>query len=209
MPKKKNGMPFEAYPGPNKDDNGQKLLFVRPARGRRMTLAELENFCAVGYAIRKGDINRALQAFIDAASDFMSQGYTIETPIGVFEPKLAMKRPVVDPDDVQHDDVEFDGIQFRVSKEFKKEVKRHLGSDGFRYVRKPSSTRLLANEEHLLKALQKSLDANKGYTTVADFVYYSGLTTYSARKRLNKWSYGEHPRLKTMTYGRTTVYVET
>ena len=54
MPIKKNGMPFEAYPRPNKDDDGQKLLFARPARGRRMALTDLENYCAVGYAIRNG-----------------------------------------------------------------------------------------------------------------------------------------------------------
>ena len=208
MPIKKNGMPFEAYPGPNKDDDGQKLLFAKPARGRRMTLTDLENYCTMGYAVRNGDLSRVFQIFIDVASKFMSQGYTIETPVGLFEPKLAMKRPVVNPDDVRHDDVEFDGIQFRVSKSFKKKVKLQLGSDGFRYVRKPSSTRLMANEEHLQKALQKSINVNNGYTTVADFAYYSGLTVYSARKILNKWCYGEHPRLKTMSYGRTTVYIE-
>ena len=65
MPIKKNGMPFEAYPGPNKDDDGQKLLFAKPARGRRMTLTDLENYCTMGYAVRNGDLSRVFQIFIE------------------------------------------------------------------------------------------------------------------------------------------------
>lgn len=208
MPIKKVGMPFEAYPGPNKDENGQKLLFARPARGKRMSMEELERFCVGSYAVRNGDLERAFQVFIDATAWFMSQGYTIETPIGIFEPKLAMKRAIANPDDVHHDDVEFDSIQIRVAKSFKKKVKQKIGSDGFRYVRKPSSSRLMANEEHLLKALQKSIKANNGYTTVASFAHYSGLTDYSARKKLAKWCHGDQAYLKSTRYGRTTIYTE-
>lgn len=206
MPHKTNGMPFETYPSPNKDENGQSLLFAKPARSRKMTLDELEGFCADAFSIRNGEMTRALQAFMKGASRFMSQGYTIETPIGTFEPKLTMKRPIANPDEVTHDDVQFDSILFRPSKTFKKTMKYTIGSDGFRYIRKTPTNRLIANEAQLLQALQKSLDANNGNTTVGSFAYYSGLTKYSARKTLNHWCYGKNPILKTMYYGRTTIY---
>ena len=208
MPVKKTGMPFEVYSGPNKDENGQNLLYARPARGRRMTLAELENFSSESYAMRNGELSRAFQVFISAAARFMSQGYSIETPIGVFEPKLTMKRPVADPDDVQHNDVEFDGIQIRTSKMLHKAVDDKLSFDGFRYVRKPLSARLLKNEEHLLKALQKSISDNGGYTTASSFAAHSGLTVYSAKKRLDKWCRGEEPLLRKTTYGRSTIFMK-
>lgn len=206
MPVKKVGMPFEAYPGPQKGKDGQNALFVRPKSGLRMTMADLENYCSIGYSLRKGEMTRVFQTFAEVASQFMSRGYTIETPIGIFEPKLEMKRRVTNPDEVSHNDVQLEGIQVRVSKSFKKALKQEIGSDGFRYVRKPSSSRLMKNDEHLLKALDKSLQANYGHTTVASFAFHSGLTDYSARKRLNMWCNGEKPLLKSTSFGRTTIY---
>lgn len=208
MPKKKNGMPFETYPSPQKDEKGQKVLFARAARNRKITLDELEGFCANSYSIRNGEMTRALQAFMKGASQFMSNGYTIETPIGTFEPKLTMKRQVTNPDEVTHDDVQFDNIQFRASKAFKKTMKSAIGSDGYCYVHTPHSSRLLANEEHLLKALQKSIDANNGHTTVSSFARHSGLTDYSARKQLPRWCCGDKPLLKSERYGWTNIYTK-
>lgn len=206
MPRKTNGMPFETYPGPQKGDDGENALFARPRSGLRITMDELEKYCSTGYSLRKGEMTRVFQTFEEVASRFMSEGYTIETPIGIFEPKLEMKRRVTNPDEVKHDDVQLEGIQVRVAKSFKKALKKNIGSDGFRYVRKPSSKRLLANDEHLLKALEKSINMHKGYTTVASFAFHSGLTAYSARKKLNKWCYGEQPLLRMENFGRTTIY---
>ena len=171
-----------------------------------MTLRDLEDYCSIGYSLRKSEMTRVFQIFEDVAAKFMSQGYTIETPIGNFEPKLEMKRQISNPDDVQHDDVQLDGIQFRVTKSFKKSLKSEIGSDGFRYLRKPLSSRLMVKEAHLLKSLQKSIDSNNGYATVATFAFYSGLTDYSARKILDHWCYGNEPRLKRSKYGRVTIY---
>ena len=208
MPHKTNGMPFETYPSPRKDENGQKVLFAKPVRNRKITLDELEGFCASSYSIRNGEMTRALQAFMKGASQFMSKGYTIETPIGIFEPKLTMKRRVTNPDEVTHDDVQFDNIQFRSSRTFKKTMKYAIGSDGYRYVRKTHSSRLLANEAQLLKALQKSIDANNGHTTVSSFSYYSGLTDYSARKILTHWCCGDKPLLKSERFGWANIYTK-
>lgn len=208
MPIKKVGMPFEIYPGPKEGDDGQKILFAKPKSGLKITLKDIEDYCSIGYAIRKGDMARIFQTFEDVATRFMSQGYTIETPIGTFEPKLDMKRQVTNPDEVHHDDVQLEGIQFRASKSFKKTLTEKIGSDGFRYMRKPSTTRLIANEKHLLQALKKSLEANNGYTNAASFAQYSGLTIYSARIKLSKWCYGKNPLLKSAKFGRATIYTE-
>ena len=206
MPRKTHGMPFETYPSPQKGDDGQNTLFARPRSGLRMTIDELEKYCSTGYSLRKGEMTRVFLTFEEVASKFMSQGYTIETPIGTFEPKLEMKRKVTNPDEVKHDDVQLEGIQVRVAKSFKKALKANIGSDGFRYTRRPSSKRLLTNDEHLLKALEKSINVHRGYTTVASFAFHSGLTDYSARKKLEKWCYGETPFLKKESFGRTTIY---
>ena len=208
MPIKKVGMPFEVHPSPKKGDDGKNALYAKLRSGRRMTLMDLENYCSTGYSLRKGDMTRVFQTFEDVAAKFLSQGYTIETPIGVFEPKLEMKRRITNPDEVHHDDVQLEGIQFRAAKSFKKELKSEMGSEGFRYIRKPSSSSLKNNEKFLLQALQKSIDDNQGYTTISSFVAYSGLTDYSARKVLHHWCHGEKPLLKRSKYGHAFVYTK-
>ncbi len=212
MPRKKEGMPFEVYPGPNKAENGEKLLYVKPKSGMKRTLQELEDFYSYKFSFRKGDMTRLFEAFIEMSAKAMAQGYRIETPIGTFAPKLRFKRNLVEkltnPDEVKHNDVELEGIDCKLSKKYKKELKIEIGAEGFRYVRKAMSSRILINQQHLEEALQKSLKYNKGYTTVYSFAIYSGLTEYSARKQLNHWCYGEHPRLQRSRVSRAVIYTE-
>ena len=61
-------MPFEAHPSPMKAENGDNLLYVKPQRGLKLSLDDLETWCVGRNAIRKGDIERAFDAFIDCAA---------------------------------------------------------------------------------------------------------------------------------------------
>jgi hypothetical protein len=79
--------------------------------------------------------------------------------------------------------------------------------DGFRYVRKPQSNRLLNNQQHLEKALQQCIKEH-GYATVASFAAHSGLTDHSARRQLDKWCYGDNPKLQFSRFGRIHIYTE-
>lgn len=196
MPRKKNGMPFEAHPSPMKAENGENLLYVKPKSGLKMTLDDIESWCLGHNALRKGDMMRTFDAFMDGAAYWMSRGFRIETPIGTFSPKIGLKRKETNPDNIKHDDVELQGIDYQSTKPFEKELEKEIGSDGFRYVRVPVSSRIMNNQEHLEKALQESLKANNGYTTVRSFSYYSGLTEHSARKQLDHWCYGNNPKLQ-------------
>ena len=201
-------MPFEAHPSPLKAENGEKLLYVKPLSGRTRTIQDIENLYADRYSLRKGDMLRAFDAFMDIASQWMAEGYRIETPIGTFAPKIKLKRHVTDPDEIQHDDVELDGIDYQSIKPFEKALKYKIGVDGFRYVRKPTSSKLMSNLQHMEKALRRSIEANKGYTTVSSFALYSGLTEHSARNQLNKWCYGDSPKLQRSRFGHAIIYTE-
>jgi len=208
MPRKKNGMPFEAHPTPQKDAKGESLLYVTPQSGLKRTLHELETYFGDKYSIRSGEMTRMFEAFMEAAPIWMAEGYRIETPIGTFSAKIELKRDITNPDDIKHDDVAFKGIDFRPTKQFEKELKYAIGSDGFRYVRKPTSSRILNNLQHLEEALQKSIKANKGYTTVASFARYSHLTEHSARKQLNRWCCGDSPKLQKSRISHAHIYTE-
>lgn len=208
MPRKKYGMPFEAHPTPQKNTNGESLLYVMPQSGLKRTLDELETYYGDKYSIRKGEMSRMFEAFMEVAPKWMAEGYRIETPIGTFSAKLELKRDITNPDDIKHDDVELKGIDYRPTKQFEKELDLEIGSDGFRYIRKPLSSRIMNNIQHLEEALQKSIRANNGYTTVASFAYYSHLTEHSARKQLNLWCTGENPKLHMSRVSHAHIYTE-
>ncbi len=89
----------------------------------------------------------------------------------------------------------------------KLKLKRQVIRDGFRYVRKPQSNRLLNNQQHLEKALQQCIK-ERGYATVASFAAHSGLTDHSARRQLDKWCYGDNPKLQFSRFGRIHIYTE-
>ena len=207
MPRKKTGMPFEAHPSPKVTENGEKLLYVKPQSGLVRTLSEFEMWFHDKFSLRQGDMNRVFEAMLDGAPEWFAAGYRIETPIGTFSPKLKLKRQVTDPDDISHDDVELDGIEFQPSKSFIKNMEYAVVRDGFRYVRKPQSNRLLNNQQHLEKALQQCIKEH-GYATVASFAAHSGLTDHSARRQLDKWGYGDNPKLQFSRFGRIHIYTE-
>lgn len=208
MPRKKNGLPFEVHPSPMKADNGESLLYAKLRSGMKKTLQELEAYYSFKYSFRKGELVRLFDDVLDMFVEVMAEGYRIETPLGTFWAKLGMKRQITNPDDVRFDDVELQGIEFQFSKAFLKKLKIKTDSDGFRFVRQPTSSRIMRNMQHLEDALHKSLKANKGYTNVRSFSIYSGLTEYSARKVLNKWCIGNNPKLQRSRVSHAIIYTE-
>lgn len=207
MPRKTVGLPFEVHPSPMKDERGEKLLYAKPQSGMKIELKDIEAHYGDKYSIRPGELQRIFASFLEASARLMCKGYTIETPIGTFSAKLEMKRQVTNPDAVRHDDVKVAGIDFRPAHEYVEELESNTWKDGFRYVRKKSSAKLLDNQQFLLDVLTKSI-GNKGYTTVSEFRQKSGLTAHSARKQLAYWSCGENAILKWSTVGNTTIYTQ-
>lgn len=191
-----------------KDENGKNLLYIKPLSGRKITMKEIDHQCASSHAMKDGELIRAVDAALEHIIYWMSEGYRIETPIGTFEPKLRLKQPKTETDKVRSDDAELQGIDFMPSKKFEKTLKIKISRNGFRYIRRPDSSSLMRNEQYLIEALQKSIKANNGYTTVNSFATYSGLTVYSARKRLNSWCHGEHPMLQCSHFGHLLIYTE-
>jgi nucleoid DNA-binding protein len=109
MPRKNTGMPVEAHPSPKVAENGERLLYVKPQSGLTKSLDDFETWFGDKYSLRKGEITRAFEAFLDAAPEWLAKGYRIETPFGSFAPKVRLKRQVTDPDDIYHDDIELEG----------------------------------------------------------------------------------------------------
>ena len=205
MPRKTDGIPFEVHRSPKRDDDGNKVLYAI-THGRQRTFEEMDRLVAMSSALRNGELQRSFDTFLDECVKWVSQGYRVQTPLGVFSLKLGMKRKITNPRDVRHDDVEFKGVDFKPSAEFIKGVKNKVRYEGFRYVHKADSSVLMANEEYMEQALQKSLKVEGGYTTVSSFMFYSGLTKYSATKMLRHWCYTKPPKLRERKIGHSIIY---
>lgn len=206
MPRKTNGMPFEIHPSPKKAENGKNMLYVRPRSRQKITMEQLDDYCAKHYALRPGELTRAFQAFIEATGYYLSEGYRVETLIGSFAPKIGLKCELTDPDEVKTTDVLFEGIEYKSVKEYEKSVLSNLL--GFRRANNPNVQQLMADEDHLNKALQANLERYHGYVTARSFAHSANITYYSARKQLDKWCEGEHPRLLKTKQGQEYIYTE-
>ena len=206
MPRKTNGMPFEIHPSPKKAENGKNLLYVRPRSRQKITMEQLDDYCANHYALRPGELTRAFQAFIEATGYYLSEGYRVETLIGTFAPKIGLKRELTDPDEVKTTDVLFEGIEYKSVKEYEKSVLSNLR--GFRRANNPNVQQLMADEDHLNKALQANLERYHGYVTARSFAHSANITYYSARKQLDKWCEGDNPRLLKTKQGQEYIYTE-
>ena len=206
MSRKTDGMPFEIHPSPKKTKDGRTILYVRPRSSQKITMEQLDDYCAENYALRPGELTRAFRAFIQATGYYLSKGYRMETLIGSFAPKIGLKRELTDPDEVKNYDVQFEGIEYKSVKEFEKSVLSWL--DGFRRVNNPNVQQLMADEDHMNKALQENLKRYNGYVTTRSFAYFANITYYSARKQLDAWCQGGNPRLLKTKRGQEYIYTE-
>ena len=203
MPRKKDGMLFEVHPTPVKGKDGKNIVYVRPAMHYKLTMKGLEDFCNRNYHSPYGEMMRAFDYFLRAASEVMAMGYRVETPIGSFAPKLKLLREITDPDKVTSRDVVFDGVEYNPGKLWNRELEKW--SHGFRRAENLDTQKILAEKQKLEELLNK-LVGDGGCTTARQFARVSKLTYYSASKLLNGWCEGDNPKLLKSKQGQVYIY---
>ncbi|MBR1505347.1 MAG: hypothetical protein IJ614_04490 [Prevotella sp.] len=206
MPTKKDGMLFELHPTPAKGRDGRNIIYARPASGRKMTIRQIDAYCAAHYGLREFELERAFRAFLQAAGHWLAEGYRIETPIGSFVARLALDGEYTAPDAVKPRNVSLDNVDYNPGQLWNQEMRKW--SHGFRRADNPNTLELLANQEHLEQVMRKTLEAHHGYITAGMFARSSGLTKYSARKQLNHWTEGDNPKLLKTRQGKEDIYTE-
>ena len=205
MPRKKKGFLYEVHPTPMKGKDGRNIVYARPARGMKLDIDAVDDYCHQHYETKKGELEFVLKQFQKCAAELMARGYRIETPIGSFVPKLGLKREITDADEVEDDDVMLDGVDYNPGKLWNKAIDPWL-FNGFTRVDNPNVQELMQDTEHLERALKECL--KKGYVTVTMFANRASLSKYSARKQLEAWTKGEIPKLMRSKMGQLHVYTE-
>ena len=197
-------MAFELHPSPMKNDEGENLLYVKPMKGNCVTLDELDKYCAENSGLPRHTLTSVFNYFETVCAQFLADGNSIKTPIGVFSPRLSLKGEFTDPAKVGVNDVEWRGVEFQPSKQFMKQIKDR--SRGFLRAPGCKRTKGTPSDDQLLQALDKSFADLGGYTTVRSFMFFSKLTRYSAKNYLNSLCQGDHPLLDRSFMGHTIIY---
>ena len=110
MPRKTDGIEFEIHPRPTKGEDGKPLLYVRPAKGRKKSFKELENFCNKYRGLRTGELQQVMDVLMEVVALWVSDGYRVETPLGSFAPKLKLLGEHTDPKTIHGRDVVYAGL---------------------------------------------------------------------------------------------------
>ena len=123
MPRKTDGMMFELQPRPTTGEDGKPLLYARPAAPYKRTMKDVETYCAF-KGLPSGLVEMAFNTFVDICSEWLADGYRVETPLGTFAPKIKLEGDFTDPSKVKGKDVKFAGIELVPAKHFVKTVSR-------------------------------------------------------------------------------------
>ena len=185
MPRKTDGIEFEIHPRPTKGEDGKPLLYVRPAKGRKKSFKQLEDFCNKYRNLRTGELQMVF-----------------DTPIGSFAPKLKLLGEHTDPKTIHGRDIEYAGIEFIPSKEFIKEGGKNR--EGYRKSEAQVGNSQMYDEKAMDEALRRCM--RLGYATIPEFMIFSGLKRDSAKAYLDSLCKGEHPRLWKVRESRRWLY---
>ena len=202
MPRKTDGIEFEIHPRPTKGEDGKPLLYVRPAKGRKKSFKELEQFCNKYRGLHTGELQMMFDIVMDVVGHWLSDGYRVETPIGSFAPKLKLMGEHTDPSTIHGRDIRYAGIEFIPTKEFVREGGQNC--KGYRKSKEPVGNSQMYDEKAMDEALWQSMKL--GYTTIPEFMRFSGLKRDSAQSYLDNLCKGDHPRLWKVRESRRWLY---
>ena len=205
MPRKKKGFLYEVHPTPAKGSDGRNIVYACPAKGMKLSIDAVDDYCATHHCLRSGELKLALEEFLRAAGALMARGYRIETPIGTFSPKLALKREVTSASDVKDSDVVLDGVDYHPCRRWNEAIGKWL-FNGFSRSANPDTSEALGDTARLEQVLADCL--KNGYVTTRRFAARAGLTPYSARKVLEAWTQGDNPKLMRSKMGQLHIYTE-
>ena len=164
-------------------------------------MKDVERFCSF-RGVNSAVVDIAFETFIEACSQWLADGYRVETPLGVFSPKIKLEGDFTDPAKVKGKDVKFVGIELAPSKHFLKEVK--WKQNGFRHKGTSTGNSQLLDASFMEKALQHAM--RRGFTTIRTLMACSGLKYHSAQRYLNRLCYGENPTLRCERIGNSYHY---
>lgn len=202
MPRKTNGIVYELFPRPTKDEDGKPFLYAEPVITVKHSVKELDAFCAEYRGMSRHSVETAFNLACEVCAMWLKEGHRVETPFGTFAPKLKLLGDHTDPNRVTGKDIVYDGVKFTAAKDFVNDA--DCSREGFRRDDRFVKPKKAQSQEELEQALRKSI--SHGYITVKMFMIRSGMKQTSARNYLNSLCKGDSPRLRKYKEGQTMHY---
>ena len=203
MPRKTNGVLYELYPRPTKDEDGKPLLYAEPVITMKHSTRGLDEFCADYRGMTRHEVENALEVACNVCAMWLSKGHRVETPFGTFAPKIRLLGDHSDPDRVTGKDLVYAGIEFIPAKQFVTDS--DCSREGFRRDDRFTKPKRVQGQEELMEALRKSIF--NGYITVKTFMIRSGMKQTTARNFLDSLCKGDTPLLRRFKEGQTMHYI--
>jgi len=194
-------MMFELLPRPTNGEDGKPLLYARPAAPHKRTMKDVERYCSF-RGVSSGQVIAALETVKETISEWLAEGYRVETPFGVFAPKIRLKGDFTDPKKVKGKDIKFTGIELTPSKRFVKEVASK--QKGFYRKGNIVGCEQLHDEDFMAESLSKSLAS--GFTTIQAFMATTKLKYSTAKRYLDTLCSGDSPTLRKQKIGGAIHY---
>ena len=203
MPRKTNGVLYELYPRPTKDEDGKPLLYAEPVITMKHSTRGLDEFRADYRGMTRHEVENALEVACNVCVMWLSKGHRVETPFGTFAPKIRLLGDHSDPDRVTGKDLVYAGIEFIPAKQFVTDS--DCSREGFRRDDRFTKPKRVQGQEELMEALRKSIF--NGYITVKTFMIRSGMKQTTARNFLDSLCKGDTPLLRRFKEGQTMHYI--
>lgn len=202
MPRKTNGIVYELFPRPTKDEDGKPFLYAEPVITVKHSVKELDAFCAEYRGMSRHSVETALSLACDICAMWLKKGHRVETPFGTFAPKIKLLGDHTDPNRVTGKDIVYDGVKFTAAKDFVNDA--DCSREGFRRDDRFVKPKKAQSQEELDQALRKSIYG--GYITVKTFMARSGLKQTTARNYLDSLCKSDTPLLRKVKEGQTMHY---
>lgn len=203
MPRNKGGMGYRVNPSPIKDKDGKNLLYVVPASTTKISTSQLDRACHEHTGLPVGETERVLTALLHEVAMRLADGDRVDLKLGTIAPKLGIRGEISSTEKLSAKDVYLAGFDFRPSKQLLEEVSRQIS--GFIKVETSKGNTALANEEHLLTALDSCFQESE-VITVREFMRFAGVKRHTAQRALDHFCEGDSPLLHRTKVGRSFAY---
>ena len=192
---------FKKKPALTTKEGEKEVLYPSIVYTGKVSTRELLNELAGRSSFRAGEIEGALTELVSLVGEYLGRGYHVELgDFGVFSGKIK-SRMVADKKDIRARSIDFNGVSFRASKEFRGKVTGDLERSKTLKFRKSSQL----TEEELKRRLLNYIDEH-GFISRAVYTRITGRLKDLALSDLNKFV--EQGTIKKMSQGNQMHFIK-
>ena len=195
---------YDLYETPNPDKNGEELpLHARVVLKGSYTAEEFVEQVTVFQHMPHAQVVGVIEAISKELRHLLLKGFSVELgDIGYFSLSLSVDKKVMDPKDLRSPSVSLKDINFRVNRQFKKDIESEIELQRYH---SPFRVKNPLDRERCLQRLEKFLEDHPCINR-QDYAMLVGKTKIQALQDIN--AFIKDGVLKKYGSGRSVVYIK-